>query len=42
VRTVPVTGVAFERPFYVITDRRRSATALRRAFEDQLIATLGA
>ena len=36
-----VTGVTFERPFYVVTDRRRSATPLRRAFEDQLIATLG-
>lgn len=37
---VPVEGVRFERPFYLIADRRRSPSPLRRAFEDYLVTAM--
>lgn len=39
---VPLDGVRLERPFYLVTDSRRSASPLRRAFEEHVIAAVKA
>lgn len=41
-RTVAVEGVSLERPLYLVTDQRRSASPLRRAFEEHLMAGMKA
>ena len=39
---IPIEGVTLERPFYLVTDSRRSASALRRAFEEHLVSAMKA
>ena len=41
-RAPELPGVTFARPFYLATDRRRSASSIRRAFERHLLATVTA